>query len=379
MLPPFHPGHAIILRGMAALLLTVNLRGLTLALPAALLVAQMSAARRGLWFRRTRDIVDLHRARALIFHRIGFLTRGSAKVENFQVFGSESREQLLSLVAGALTEAGHPYLRALSCFAGKRVDNAPRALSMIRRPGGGIKAEIAGRVLLIGHPWFLDGEGIDLSKAEAALAESAKAALTPLLLAVDGKLAGLFRIQDDPRPETPSLVRRLKGFGLELHLLTGDTEAVARSAAEAAGVPAWRAAMSAESRAGALRELDAKEGPVAAIGTGSHDAPLMAAAPFAIAMGQGLGRMQSPVLNIETEQPSAVLDAFLFSRTVSRIMHQNLALVCGLALLGLLLAASSILGPVGVALLHAISMLLVWLNSLRLSAYRFECGNKAGR
>jgi len=360
-----------LLRGLAAVLLAGSGRALLLASPAAMAAGMARAATRGLIFQRAGIVEGLHRCRLLVFDRVGFLTRSRAEVETVKTFGGSNTERLYEETAGALAEATHPLMRALHRFTDERSEGRSRPLSVIRSPGAGLEAEVSGRSLRIGHPWFLVRSGVDMEEAAEALAENDERARSSIALSVDGRLRAVFGLRMEPRPEAKSLLRRLKSLGLGGLLLTGEGEALARRAAEEYGVEQFHAGLDGDGRARLLREKVREGLAVAAIGQDIHDAPVLAAADIPIIQGPA-SMGPKPGLILSSGRPGAVLDARIFARRVVALERQNRAFVGALIPVLLLSASLGLAGPLLCAAFRVLAIQAPLANSLRVRSFRFE-------
>ncbi len=365
----FHTGD--ILRGLAAILLAGGTRGLILALPSVRASGLVRSNSRGLVFSRANILQRIHQVKILVTDRVGVLTRRQAEVEKVKILGSASTERIYVEAAGALAEAVHPLLQALHRFLSERAESESHPLSVIRRPGGGLEAEIAGRILLVGHPWFLEREGVNLDEAQEIFDDFSEEGLSIVALAVDGKMRAVFGLRVDARPEAPSMIRRLKDMGISIMLLTGEGEELARRVAESHGIEEYHGALGSEERAKLLRKKAQKGDLVAAFGIGNHDTPVLAASDFPVSLGAD-APSEKPGLMVASGRPAEILDALAFSRHCDTLVRQNFWLAGGLVVLSLLLAFSGILGPMGCAAMRVIAVQAPLANSLRTHSFRFE-------
>ncbi len=365
----FHAGD--ILRGLAAILLAGGTRGLLLALPSVMAAGLARSNSHGLVFRRANILQHFHQTKILVTDRVGVLTRRQAEVEKVKIIGNPSTERIYVEAAGALSEAAHPLLQALHRFLSERAESESRPLSVIRRPGGGLEAEIAGRILLVGHPWFLEREGVNLDEAQAIFDKFGEEGLSIVALAVDGKMRAVFGLRVDTRPEAPSMVRRIKEMGISIMLLTGEGVELARRVAESHGIEEFHGALGSEERAKLLREKAKGGDLVAALGIGNHDAPVLAAADFPVSLGPDAPSEKSGVI-IASGRPAELLDALAFSVHTDSLVRQNFWLAGGLLVLSLVLAFSGILGPLGCTAMRVIAVQAPLANSLRTHSFRFE-------
>jgi cation transport ATPase len=91
-------------------------------------------------------------------------------------------------------------------------------------PGHGAVATVAGHRAAVGSPRLLEREGVPLAGLATRREELAGTGRTTVLVAVDGRPAGLIALADAPRPTAPAAVRALHDLGVEVVMLTGDNQ-----------------------------------------------------------------------------------------------------------------------------------------------------------
>jgi Cd2+/Zn2+-exporting ATPase len=196
---------------------------------------------------------------------------------------------------------------------------------------------------------------------------------TLVLVALDGRLAGLIVLEDKLRPETGQTIHALKRAGIgETIMLTGDNLLVAQNIARQAGLSGFHANLLPEDKLELIKKLGETHGRVAMVGDGINDAPALANASVGIAMG-GAGNqaaLESADIALMGDDLSKLPFAIGLGRATRRVIIQNLVIALGV-IAGLSLSALSGWVGVGVAVaLHEGSTLLVVLNALRLLGYK---------
>ena len=135
---------------------------------------------------------------------------------------------------------------------------------------------------------MVDDEKVEISEAHKALIAEQTEGLSPLYLAVDGKLMGVIGVQDPLKAGVPEAVAELRRLGFtRVVMLTGDNERTAARIAEQAGVTEFRANLLPEDKYAFIENLKAQGANVVMVGDGVNDAPALALADVGIAMGQG--------------------------------------------------------------------------------------------
>jgi cation-transporting P-type ATPase C len=202
-----------------------------------------------------------------------------------------------------------------------------------------------------------------------------RAAETPLLLAVDGRLVGLLSLRDTVRPESASVLAALRADGVRrVVLLTGDHPDTASAVAGELGITEFGAQVMPEDKHDLIRQLRAEGYTVAMVGDGTNDAPALALADIGIAMGAG-----GTDVAVETADVALAGDdllALLALRDLGRssvgLIRQNYTMSIAVNAAGLLVSAIGAMSPVLAAILHNASSVAVVANSSRLIRYRLS-------
>jgi Cu+-exporting ATPase len=251
-------------------------------------------------------------------------------------------------------------------------------------PGKGVAAVVDGTPVLVGTRSLLDEWGVPtgaLARDAENLEESGE---TPLWVAAGGSLLGLIGVADTVKDGSAEAVSALRGAGLEVVMLTGDAERVARRVAAEVGIERVRARVLPGDKAEVIRGL--QEGgltKVAMVGDGINDAPALAQADVGIALGTGTDvAMETADVALMSGDLRAVPEALSLGRATMRTIEQNLfwAFFYNVALIpvaaGALYALEFLpamlraLNPVLAALAMALSSVTVVANSLRLERVR---------
>jgi Cu2+-exporting ATPase len=284
----------------------------------------------------------------VLFDKTGTLTHGAPRLRSLQRFADEG-EDVLALAAGLELDSRHPLARAFASGAGLQVDER------LLHPGKGIEGMRDGARLRLGRADFAAGRPDD----------------DALWLGRNGEALARFEIEHGLRTDAADTVARLRGLGLRVQVASGDApEAVARACASL-GIPDWESRLLPPDKLLLLRGLQADGHRVLAVGDGLNDAPLLAGADVAAAIGSGSALAQrSADLLLTGERLAPLVDALQLARRARRIMHQNLAWAAAYNLAAIALAASGALAPGWAALGMAGSSLGVTLNALRVGRGR---------
>ncbi len=244
--------------------------------------------------------------------------------------------------------------------------------------GNGVTARVAEKAVLVGSPRYLRDQGVELAKASEVLERISKAGATPVMLAVDGAVAGVIGVADAIKPDSPGAIARLRALGLEVWMITGDNRATAEAIAREAGVEQVMWEVRPEGKAAAIESLQQRGKKVAMVGDGVNDAPALAQADLGIAIGSGADvALEAADITLIRGELSGVERALALSRRTMRTIRQNLFWAFGYNALGIPIAAGALypftgwlLSPVIASAAMALSSVSVVTNSLRLRSAR---------
>jgi Cu+-exporting ATPase len=284
--------------------------------------------------------------------------------------------ELLRLAASLESVSEHPLADAIVRQARERGLSLHTPTGFVAFPGRGIRATAQGRSVGIGNEAFMRELGVDVTALRARLDCVAEDGKTPVLLAVDGALAGLLAIADPLRPTAAETVRALRSRGIEVVLITGDHERTARAIARAVNIDRVVAGVSPEGKVAEVQQLRGDGHVVAMVGDGINDAPALASADVGIAIGTGTDiALEAADVALMRADPRGVVDAIDLSRRTMRTMRQNLFWAFVYNVIGIPVAAGVLypafgvlLNPILASAAMAFSSVSVVTNSLRLRA-----------
>ena len=339
---------------------------LGLATPTALLVGTGRGAQLGMLIRGPSALESARRVDTVVLDKTGTLTTGRMRVVAVHPAGGFDRGQVLRWAAALERSAEHPVANAIVIAAGAETDPSPAAVTEFRaRAGLGVSGIVDGRRVLAGQARLLHADGV----APAADVDSA---CTLVQVAVDGVVAGVIEVADQPRPTAAASLGRLRAMRLTPVLLTGDTASAARHVARELGIDEVVAGVLPEQKVAEVRRLQAAGRTVAMIGDGVNDAAALAQADVGIAVASGtdVAIQASDITLVRVHHGGVDLragaDAIALSRATLRTIKGNLFWAFAYNTVTVPLAAMGLVTPVLGAAAMACSSLLVVTNSLRL-------------
>jgi Cu2+-exporting ATPase len=341
---------------------------LSLSAPIALTVAVGEFAKGGIVIARSRAVEALARADDVVFDKTGTLTRGELRLKDVAVFGGSSRERCLAIAAGIEAASEHPAGKALAGAA-----RGPGAGDIRNFPGVGMEAVVEGARYRIGTLRFAR----ELSPGPAP--DEDPGMDTVVWLGGESGLLASFRLGDEMRREAEEALAMLQTMGVRVHLVSGDGESAVGEIAQRLNLPTAEANAEPARKRQYVAELQRQGRVVAMVGDGINDAPVLAQADVALAMGSGarLAQLRADAVLVSQDLrdlPRAIGQA---RRTLS-IVRQNIAWAFAYNLLVLPLALAGALTPWAAALGMSASSLVVVLNALRLERRARRKGASAG-
>jgi Cu2+-exporting ATPase len=354
--------------------------GIRVAAPTSVLSSMTRAARQGIVIKSGRHVELLANLQGIAFDKTGTLTCGHMVVLDVRTYGTVlGAGRLLQLAAAAEAQLRHPVARALVTHVRDVLGlGLPLCTNVQFAIGLGVSADVAGHHLQIGSERFLRGLGIATSAARTWLLDVERHGHAAVLVALDGRLAGVIACNDAPRPEARAVIAGLRQRGVHnIVMLTGDRDGVAQRIARAVGIDRVYSEVLPQDKSEMVRRLRAAGGPFAMVGDGVNDSPALAEADVGIALvdGADIARAAADVVLME-EGLHQLLPAIDISRDALSLVRQNYTLIAGANTLALALALpSGWMSPVACTLLSNGAAVLAALNAMRplLMARRDSC------
>jgi Cu2+-exporting ATPase len=318
-----------------------------LAAPSALTRAAAILARQGVLVVDANALEALAKADCFVFDKTGTLTEPGIDVARITTLRG-SREEALGLAAALEQGAAHPLARAMRAAA--TGVELPMASGLMHESGGGVAGIVGGRQLRLGRAAFALGS--DHVDDDA------------LVLADDEGEIARFPLRERVRMHAADTVTALQGEGAVCELLSGDHPAPVATIAAALGIAHWSPRVSPQEKLARLHVLRAQGHVVAMIGDGVNDAPMLAGADVAIAIGQGaaLAHAASGILLADGEL-AGILRARSVARQMLKVLRRNLRWTLAYNFGAVPLAALGLVPPWLAALGMSASSLLVIVNS----------------
>jgi len=355
------PEHAV--DHAVALLIVSCPCALGLATPLAVTAAIGKAARLGILVRTGAALECLGSLRrgTLFFDKTGTLTHGRMDLVRF-----EGPDWVGPLVAAAERESTHPVGRALRSaleVPERRVD--PESIEVTA--GGGLAAKVAGRRVIVGSPRFVGERALRDRALEVRTEQWTEDALTPVWIAVDGRVVAVAGLADRIRSEAQASLQRLQALGFDIEVLSGDHPDVVQAVGRQLGIPAERChgGLSPEDKLRCVEDRRATS-TVVMVGDGVNDAAALAAASVGVAVHGGAETCFAAA-DVFLQRPGVepLIELVHGARRTTRTIRNNIVFSLLYNVVGASLAMFGALNPLLAAVLMPVSSLVVTTNSFR--------------
>ena len=282
----------------------------------------------------------------------------------------------LSLAYSLEKRSEHPLAQAIVAYAEARGAMAQEVERFEQIPGGGLRGVVAGRTCLAGNARLMEDGDVDAAFASEQAQRLADEGKTVLYFALDGELAGLIALADEPKPRSAAALAELSRMGIRTVMLTGDNERTAHAIQKRVGTDDVIAGVLPQGKEEVIRDLQ-KQGTVAMVGDGVNDAPALARADVGIAIGAGTDiAIDSADIVLMKSDLADVPAAISLSRATMRNIKQNLFwaliynVICIPVAAGALSFAGVTLNPMIAAAAMSCSSVCVVSNALRLRGWK---------
>ena len=350
-------------RSTISVIIVAGACGIAAGTPLAVLGAIGRAAQQGSIIKGGIYLEALGRLDTVFLDKTGTLTYGMPLVTEVNAASGISEQVMLQSAASTESGSEHPLGRAIVRFAEERNIPVIHPDDFEYRIGRGVLASLDGEQTVVGNKVLLEDLEIDLpSRINVSQG-------TEVLVARGGRYLGSILVTDQLRDGSAPAVKAITDMGIQVALLTGDAESVAKAVAGRLGILEIHANLLPEQKAAFVAAQVKKGKTVAMLGDGINDAPALSEATVGVAMGAGtdVARESADIVLIGNDLMKFV-ETVRIARNCRRIIFQNFYGTLIVDTIGIGLAAVGVLNPLLAAFIHVASELTFILNSTRLLA-----------
>jgi Cu2+-exporting ATPase len=360
-----------VVQRVATVLVIACPHALGLAVPLVVAISTSLAAQNGVLIRDRLALEEARNIDTIIFDKTGTLTQGEQGVVGIATLPGWSEDAALALAAAVEGDSEHIIAQAIRRAAAERKLALPAVTEFSAIKGRGARARVNDHTVHIGGPRLLEMLALTPPPALAGFTTQTEAKGQSLIhLVQDGQIVASFALADVVRPESQPAIQQLQEMGIDVVMLTGDSNAVAKAVAEELGIKHYIAEVLPEHKDEQVAKLQAQGHKVAMVGDGVNDAPALTRADIGIAIGSGTDvAVESADIILVQSNPLDVAKIFTLSRATHRKMIQNLWWATGYNIVAIPLAAGILAGwginlsPAVGALLMSISTIVVAINA----------------
>jgi Cu+-exporting ATPase len=333
----------------------------------AIMVGTGRGATVGVLFRDVEALETLRSADTLVVDKTGTLTEGKPKLITLEPAEVLDESSLLAIAAGLERGSEHPLAAAIVRGAEERKVTPAVLQDFQSVTGKGVRGKSGSQRVAVGNPAMMAAEGVNIESVQHRLQQLQAEGQTVMIVAVEGRVAGLLGVADPIKATTPEAIEMLHAEGLRVIMLTGDSRITAEAVARKLKIDEVLAEVLPEQKGEVVARLQREGHRVAMAGDGINDAPALAKADVGIAMGTGTDvAMESAAVTLVRGDLRAIVRARRLSRATSASIRQNLVLAFAYNTLSVPLAALGMVSPMWASAAMSLSSVSVILNSLRL-------------
>lgn len=339
---------------------------LGLAIPLVIVNATAMSAKHGILVRSREAFERARNIQTIAFDKTGTLTEGRFGVQRVYTDGIDELKAL-GIAATLESRSEHPLAQAIVQEAERRQIRLLNSEDFRAIPGSGVEGRVNHQPYRVGRPEWVSELKLTFPTAlQVGFEQSESRGESAIVLMDDHQVLAVFGLADQVRESAREAVARLQEMNVQVVMITGDAEAVAKVVAEDLSIDRHYARVLPQDKAALIRRLKAEK-PTAFVGDGINDAPALSEADLGIAIGAGTNvAIESADLVLVKSDPLDATYALKLAKATYSKMIQNLFWATGYNVIGIPLAAG-IAAPFGILLSPAIGAIFMSVSTVVVS------------
>lgn len=338
---------------------------LGLATPTAIMSGTGVAAQNGILIKSGEVLEKIHKMDSIIFDKTGTLTTGELKVIEIKNNTDLSEGDFLRIIYSLEKNTDHPIAKSIVNFCKEKNVKELDISDLKVIAGMGVQANYDGKEILIGKRKYIEEK---LGKLELNIENE----LLTIFISIGNEFAGFVVLEDEISKNAFEIIKKLKDKNIDVYMITGDSEVVARKVANKLGIDNVLYEVMPDEKSQKVIELQKQGKIVAMVGDGINDAPALASADISFAMGTGTDiAMETSDITLMNGNLNTLLNSINISEQTLKIIKQNLFWAFFYNIIAIPFAAFGYLNPMLAGFTMSFSSVSVVLNSLRLKRYKF--------
>lgn len=296
-----------------------------MAVPLSLVAGVGKGAEHGVLIRNGEALQTASQLQVIVLDKTGTITKGKPELTDVVPVAGFTADNLLRIAASADRPSEHPLAQAIVKGAEQQGIASTEPSEFVAVPGHGVETTVAGRRVLLGNRKLMARSSVDVDRLLSDLERLQGEGKTAMLVAMDGRAAGIVAVADTIKGDSVEAIRVMQGMGLEVVMLTGDNERTAQAIARQVGIDRVLAEVLPEDKAVEVHRLKQGGRTVGMVGDGINDAPALVEAHVGFAIGTGTDvAIEAADITLMSGSLKGVAYAIEVSRATMRNAKQSL-------------------------------------------------------